>query len=143
MARIKLALPSRFSLSVPIPIRITDVNYGGHVGNDAILSIIHEARLQFLQALGYSEMNVEGIGLIMADVAIEFKAEAFYGDVIEVSVVADDFSRVGFDLIYKLEKKQENKSITVAIAKTGMVCFDYSLKKVAALPGNAYAKLQA
>ena len=143
MARIKLAVPSRFSFSVPMPIRITDVNYGGHVGNDAILSIIHEARLQFLQALGYSEMNVEGIGLIMADVAIEFKAEAFYGDVIEVSVVADDFSRVGFDLIYKLEKKQENKSITVAIAKTGMVCFDYSLKKVTALPNGASAKLQA
>lgn len=143
MARIKLALPSRFSFSIPIPIRITDINYGGHVGNDAILSIIHEARLQFLQALGYSEMNVEGIGLIMADVAIEFKAEAFYGDVIEVSVVADDFTRVGFDLIYKLEKKQDNKSFTVAIAKTGMVCFDYSLKKVTALPNGAAAKLQA
>lgn len=142
MARIKLTLPSLFPFSVHIPIRITDVNYGGHVGNDAILSIIHEARLQFLQALGYSEMNVEGVGLIMADVAIEFKAEAFYGDVIEVSIAANDFSRVGFDLIYKLEKKQDNKSIPVAIAKTGMVCFDYSLKKVATLPNNAFAKLQ-
>ena len=143
MARIKLTLPPLFSFSVHIPIRITDVNYGGHVGNDAILSIIHEARLQFLQGLGYSEMDIEGVGLIMADVAIEFKAEAFYGDVIEVSIAANDFNRVGFDLIYKLEKKQENKIVTVAIAKTGMVCFDYSLKKVAALPNKASEKLQA
>lgn len=143
MARIKLTLPPLFSFSVHIPIRITDVNYGGHVGNDAILSIIHEARLQFLQALGYSEMDIEGVGLIMADVAIEFKAEAFYGDVIEVSIAANDFNRVGFDLIYKLEKKQENKIVTVAIAKTGMVCFDYSLKKVAALSNKASEKLQA
>lgn len=142
MARIKLTLPSLFSFSVHIPIRITDVNYGGHVGNDAILSIIHEARLQFLQAFGYSEMNVEGVGLIMADVAIEFKSEIFYGDAIEVSVVANDFNRVGFDLIYKLEKKQENKTVTVAIAKTGMVCFDYGLKKVSALPNNAFEKMR-
>ncbi|MCH5718100.1 acyl-CoA thioesterase [Niabella hibiscisoli] len=59
MARIKVPLPPHFTFSTSIAIRITDVNYGGHVGNDAILSIIHEARLQFLKALGYSEMNIE------------------------------------------------------------------------------------
>ncbi len=143
MARIKVPLPPFFSFSTHIPIRITDVNYGGHVGNDALLSIIHEARMQFLQNLGYSEMNVEGIGLIMADVAIEFKTEAFYKDIIQVSIGAHDFSRVGFDLVYKLEKTQGEKIVPVAIAKTGMVCFDYNLKKVAALPPAASAKLQA
>ncbi|MCH5718099.1 acyl-CoA thioesterase [Niabella hibiscisoli] len=78
----------------------------------------------------------------MADVAIEFKAEAFYGDVIEVSIGANDFSRAGFDLVYRLEKKREDKKQTMAIAKTGMVCFDYNLKKVAALPENALVKLR-
>lgn len=142
MARIKVSLPGHFSFSATIPVRITDVNYGGHVGNDTLLSIIHEARLQFLQSLGYSEMNIGGAGLIMADVAIEFKAEAFYGDIIKASVAASDFSRVGFDLIYKLEKEKEGQMITVALAKTGMVCFDYHAKKVTALTENALAKLQ-
>ncbi len=142
MARIKVPLPSSFSFTTHIPVRITDVNYGGHVGNDALLSIIHEARLQFLQDLGYNEMNIDGIGLIMADVAIEFKTEAFYRDVIKISIAAHDFSRVGFELVYKLEKTQGGKSVTVAVAKTGMVGFDYHLKKVAALPPSALAKLQ-
>lgn len=142
MARIKVSLPPFFSFSTHIPVRITDINYGGHVGNDALLSIIHEARLQFLQDLGYSEMNIEGVGLIMADVAIEFKTEAFYKDIIQVSIGAHDLSRVGFDLVYKLEKTEGEKSLTVAIAKTGMVCFDYDLKKVAPLPPTAAAKLQ-
>ncbi|WP_114790677.1 thioesterase family protein [Niabella yanshanensis] len=141
MARIKVELPPFFSFSTRIPIRITDVNYGGHAGNDALLGIIHEARLQFLQDRGYSEMNIEGVGLIMADVAIEFKAEAFYKDIIQVSIGAHDFSRVGFDLVYKLEKTQEEKSVTVAIAKTGMVCFDYVSKRVAALPESVSLKL--
>jgi len=142
MARIKVLLPEHFTFSTTIPVRITDVNYGGHVGNDALLSIIHEARLQFLSHYGYSEMNMEGTGLIMADVAIEFKTEAFYGDTITASVGVNDFTRIGFDLCYKLEKNVEGKTITVAIAKTGMVCYNYEQKKVAAVPANALTRMQ-
>lgn len=143
MARVKVSLPDQFKFSVTIPVRISDVNYGGHVGNDAVLSIIHEARLQFLAHFGYSEMNLEGAGLIMADVAIEFKQEAFYGDSIIVSVAANDFGRVTFDLCYKLEKIKDDKRVPVAFAKTGMVCFDYGQKKVVPVPDKVMAKLQS
>ena len=77
MARLKIKLPTVFLFHADIPIRITDVNYGGHVGNDTLLSIIHEARVQFLKHHGYKEMNLEGLGLIMSDVMIEFKKELF------------------------------------------------------------------
>ena len=53
MARIKIDLPAKFSFSTNIPIRITDINFGGHVGNDTILSIIHEARAKFFTSFGY------------------------------------------------------------------------------------------
>ena len=46
MARVKLELPAQFNFRTNIPIRIQDLNYGNHVGNDAILSIMHEARLR-------------------------------------------------------------------------------------------------
>ena len=45
MQRVKVELPANFNFSCIIPIRITDLNYGGHVGNDAVLSLIHEARI--------------------------------------------------------------------------------------------------
>ena len=61
MARIKIELPEIFSFTTTIPIRITDLNYGGHVGNDTILSIIHEARMQFLKNAGYTELDLEGM----------------------------------------------------------------------------------
>lgn len=132
MARIKLSLPENFSFSTKLPVRITDVNYGNHLGNDAVLGLLHEARMQFLKAAGYTELNLAGVGLIMADVAIEFKAEAFYGDVLTASVAAGDFSKIGFDLYYKLVKSETET--VVALAKTGMVCFDYEKRKVAAVP---------
>ena len=141
MARIKVDIPAQFSFETRIPVRITDLNYGKHVGNDAILSLIHEARMQFLHQYGYTEMNLEGAGMIMADVAIEFKAELFYGDELSVQVAATDLSRVGFDLCYHLRKAVSGQFITVALAKTGMVCYDYSTKKIVAVPANAVASL--
>jgi acyl-CoA thioesterase FadM len=134
MARIKIDLPSQLSFSTTIPVRITDLNYGGHVGNDKILSIMHEARLQFLSHHGFTEMEAGGAGLIMSDAAIEYKSELFYGDVIIANVAAGDFSKIGFDLYYKFEKKDGDKTRTVAIGKTGMICYSYPLKKVVSLP---------
>jgi len=139
MARIKIALPEQFSFSCQIAVRITDFNYGGHVGNDTILTIVHEARMQFLNSLGFTEMNFGGIGMIMADAAIEFKNELFYGETVIASVVVSDISKIGFDLIYKLEKEEDKK--IVAIAKTGMICYDYTSKKITAIPEIALKKL--
>jgi len=141
MARTKLQLPGQFSFSCLIPIRITDINYGDHVGNDTILSIIHEARVQFLQELGYSEMQFGGAGMIMADVSIEFKSELFYGDTVNASVTAGEISKIGFELFYKLEKEAGDNKILVAVAKTGMICYDYEKKKIVSVPEEARSKL--
>jgi acyl-CoA thioester hydrolase len=141
MARIKVDLPSSFPFSCSIPIRITDLNYGNHVGNDAVLSIIHEARVQFLQHFGYAELAFAGVGMIMADVAIEFKNELFYGDIVIASVAAGEFSKIGFELYYKLERETDGKRSLVAAAKTGMICYDYDKKKIAQLPEEAIMKL--
>ena len=139
MARIKLAIPSHFLFSTLIPIRITDLNYGNHVGNDSILSILHEARVQYLKSFGFAELDFAGVGLIMSDVGIEFKAEAFYGDVVKAYVTVQNLSKVGFDLYYKLVRG-ENEEV-VALAKTGMLCFDYGKRKIAPVPDEASEKL--
>jgi acyl-CoA thioester hydrolase len=141
MARIKIQVPSQFVFFTIIPVRITDLNYGGHVGNDTVLSIIHEARVQFLQSRGYKELDIEGIGLIMTDVAIEFKSELFYGDIVTARVGAGDFTGVGFDIYYQLEKGTSTEITVAAIAKTGMVCYDYAIKKIAKTPSAAKSKL--
>jgi acyl-CoA thioester hydrolase len=137
MARIKIALPTAFSFTCKIPVRITDINYGGHVGNDGFLAIVHEARMQFLKTFDYTEMNFGGAGMIMTDAAIEFKGELFYGDTIIISVGVADISGIGFDIVYKLEKETATAPVVAAFVKTGMVCYDYSKKKVIAIPDKA------
>lgn len=141
MARVKISLPEQFKFSTQIPIRIQDVNYGGHVGNDAILSIMHEARLQFLNSIGCTELDAYGVGMIMSDVAIVYKGEGFRGDVFIVEVTADELSPFGFELLYRLSTERKGKKLPIAEGKTGMICFDYSQRKVARMPDILKEKL--
>jgi len=143
MARIKIEIPEKTIGTFAVPIRIADINYGNHVGNDAFVSIIHEARMQWLKQYDYTELKIEGIGLIMSDLAVEFKSESFYGDVVEVKLGAGEITRVSFELYYQLFTKRNDVNVLLANAKTGMVCYDYDAKKVASIPEKLKAILEA
>lgn len=143
MNRIKLAMPKTYSFSTELNIRISDLNYGGHVGNDSFLSLMQEARQQYLKKLGYAELDFEGFGLIMADSAIEYKHELNYGDTVRISVQAADFDKLGFDFFYLLEIINQGEIIVAGKAKTGMICYDYSTKKKMSIPVIALKKLNS
>jgi acyl-CoA thioester hydrolase len=115
-----------------LSVRVTDVNYGGHLGNDRVLGLVHEARVRWLASCDLSEKDVGGVGLIMADAALVFRGEAFLGDELDVELGAVEVRRSGFDLVYRLTRPADGAEI--ALVKTGMVCFDYTARKVARLP---------
>lgn len=139
MGRIKLDLPETFPYSTELTVRITDLNYGGHLGNADTLVLLHEARVRFLKSFGYSEIDVEGFGTIMVDAAIQFKAQAFAGDVLVAEVAAGDFSRLGCDIFYRLTNKETGA--VVAVAKTGVSVFDYENQKRVSPPASFVKKL--
>ena len=133
MARVKLAMPESFIFETEIPIRITDINYGGHLGNDAVLAFVHEARVRFLSSMGFSELSAgNGAGMIQSDAVIVFKSEGFYGDKVIIKVTVDDFSATGCDFLFLLSNKESGKEI--ARVKTGIVFFDYKKKKLLKVP---------
>ncbi|NML66989.1 thioesterase [Hymenobacter sp. RP-2-7] len=139
MARVKVALPASFLFTATMPVRITDLNYGAHLGNDALLGLLHEARVQFLAHLGTTEFDpATRLGFIMADVAIEYKAEAFHGDVLSIAMGLADPNKYGFDLVYQVQNQHGKE---VARAKTGMLAFDYNTRKLRALPAELAAQV--
>jgi acyl-CoA thioesterase FadM len=135
MARLKIELPAHSLFTTQIPVRITDINYGNHVGNNAIVEIIHEARVQFLKHFGLAELQ-SGTSLIMSELQVEYKNESYYSDVLTISVFSGEISRVSFELFYEISAMRNEQSIMIALAKTGMVCYDYSIKKVKPVPEN-------
>jgi acyl-CoA thioester hydrolase len=143
MSRIKIEIPERKIFSTTIPIRITEINYGNHLGNDALISIIHEARMQWLASANYTELNVAGTSLIMADLAVEYKGEGFYGDILTIHIAIDEIQKVSFEVYYEITTTRNEKNILIAKAKTGMVCFDYGSRKIAGIPEKFVAFLKS
>ena len=131
MPRIKLSIPKNVHFSTTLFLRIYDMNYGGHLGNDSVLSIVHEARVRFLQDLGLSEKNFYGSGLLMADSAIVYKKEAFYGQKLDISITVSDLYKHGFELFYMIYDTKKNE---IARVKTGLVCYDKTRKKIVKMP---------
>lgn len=142
MMRVKVIIPNEKPLfTTTIPIRITDINYGNHLGNDRMLAIVQEARVQWLQSIGYSETDIGGCGLIMADALISYKNEGHYGEDLRVSLFMEDITKVAFDLLFKVSiGLLENEKI-IAEGKTGMVAFDYKHKRVVSIPSTFKRKL--
>lgn len=130
MARVKLDLPENPVFAAVVPVRITDLNYGGHVGNDSLLSILHEARVQFLKHFGFSEHNVAGKGIIMSDAVLVYKSEIFYDTSLTIEIGVTDLHAHGADITYRVMNGEKE----VARAKTGIVFFDYEQRKIAKTP---------
>lgn len=141
MARISIDLPDHYLFETTLPVRITDINYGNHLGNDSLLGLMHECRLQFFRSLGFNnELEfAPDIGIVMADVAIIYKSESFYGDKLRIKLGVQDITRAGFDMIHHISNEENQNE--VAIGKAGIVCFDYKKRKVATIPEALLEKL--
>jgi acyl-CoA thioester hydrolase len=131
---VKLDLPATFLFTTEVALRVSDINYGGHLGNDAVLSLAQEARMRFLRSRGWSEQNVAGAGIIMADAVVVYRSEAFYGDVVTIDVTVSDIQALGCDLLYRMCNTATGKEI--ARVKTGIVFFDYARRKPVSVPAE-------
>lgn len=132
MARVQLTLPEHFCFSTELSVRIGDINYGNHLDNAAAQGFLHEARIRFLASLGFSELNIAGSGLILADAVLVYKSQAFHGDVIRIDLAVTEFNRYGCDIYYRLRNTASARDIIHA--KTGVVFFDYASQRPTRVP---------
>lgn len=134
MARIQIDLPEQLPFSTEVTLYLSHLNYTGHLDNALLLTVVSEARARYFASLGYGEMDVEQVGIVVADAAVQYRSEAFHGEVMIVRMAAADFSKHGCDLLWRMDDKASNRE--VARGKTGIVFFDYGVRKVAPVPEN-------
>lgn len=132
MPRIVIDLPARFVFSTEISVYISHINYGHHLDNAALLSLVSEARVRFFRVMGYTELDVEGVGIIVADAAVQYRSESHHGDILIFEMTANDFNKYGCDIIWKVTEKEGGRE--VARGKTGIIFFDYATKTKALVP---------
>ncbi|MFD2229317.1 acyl-CoA thioesterase [Alkalimarinus sediminis] len=172
MSRVKISFPEITHFSTELDVRIGDINQGNHLGHDRMITMIHEARIQFFRSLGYEELDIDGVGTLVADLAISYQNEAFYGDRLRFDISVQDISRKSCQFIYRVVKFSDSSTLNgdsvntktektkgeavsgdmcgnhvkrdelIALAKTGVVFFDYAQRKSVAVPTGFIAQLE-
>ncbi len=142
MPRIELELPEAFAFSTELSVRVDDVNFAGHLGHDSVVTLLHEARARLFRRLGGHELDIFGVGIILADLVVVYRAEAFLGDRLVVKIAAGEYSSKGCDLLYLMTRHPPEpegatpaaQGVEVARAKTGLVFFDYRKRCAVEVP---------
>ena len=132
MARMRIELPDTLPFATDMSIRVSDLNYGGHLGNDSVLRLVHEARVRFLRSHGWTETDVAGTGMIMADAAIVYRNEAFHGEILTIHVGVGEIRPTRCDFLYRLERKTDQ--VEIARVRTAMAFFDYQTRSLVRSP---------
>jgi acyl-CoA thioester hydrolase len=139
VARVSIELPLQFPFSTELDVRIQHINRGNHLGNDALITFLNEARVRFLPEQINSAQDSH-IWMINADLAVIYKSEAFYGEILKVEVATGDAHKYGFDLLFRVTEIKSGRE--VAHAKMAMLTFDSNARKLTQPEGGVNAYLQ-
>jgi acyl-CoA thioesterase FadM len=139
MARVELDLPPSFLFTMDLPLRVSDMNYANHLGNERVLSLAQEVRVAWLAAFGLTELDVGGVGIILADAMVEYRAEGRQGMVLEAALGVGEVRSRSVELLYRFVDRASAQEL--ARVKTGVLCFDYQSRKVVALTERLRAAL--
>src|SRR3972149_7069951 len=122
MQRIKLQEQSYYVFHYEVILQPKDINYGGHLGNDTLISLINVARVNLLQSLGFSEMDFgDGeTGIIMVDLAVNYKAEAFLFDILRIDSHIGEKTRSSFRIYHRVTREEK----MIALVETSLTTFN-------------------
>lgn len=116
-----------------IPVLVSHLNYGNHLGYDSILSIVQEARMRWLKQYNMGEMTIdENIGYLVIDVSLIYKSEAFHGDTLNVQLYPENVKSKSFNLKYKITN--QTTGATVALVNTRHIFYNFLMKKIVRSP---------
>lgn len=132
MARIHIDFHEPPCFTCELPVRITDINYGNHLAHDRLVSMLHEARVQFFEAHAMHETDIDGVGIIVSDLAVRYLAETFYAQTLKIEISLAEPNRSACDMQYRVTDSASGSP--VALAKTGLVFYNYERKRVQAMP---------
>jgi acyl-CoA thioester hydrolase len=139
MPWIKLAEQEVYEFQSSIQVRPLDINYSGHMGNDNLISLVGTARAGLFHSLGLSELDLgDGqTGIIITDMIVNYKAEAFMFDELLIDTHIDEVAEKRFRMFHRIRRDTE----LIALVETGFATYNYATKKTAPVPTSFLKRL--
>jgi acyl-CoA thioester hydrolase len=130
--RIKLSEQRFYEFQAQFQVEPQHINDGGHLGNDSLISLVGDARAHLFHTLGLSELNLGygQTGIIIADLIVNYKAEAFLSDQLLIETHVGEIMKKGFRIFHRVTRGSK----LIALVETGCVTYDYREKKPASIP---------
>jgi 4-hydroxybenzoyl-CoA thioesterase len=82
--------------------------------------------------MGYTELDIEGLGILITNLIVNYKNEAFYSDNLLINIGLGCVKRTSIDLIYHAIVQETKKEIATAL--TTITFYDYQRTKVSRIP---------
>ncbi|MBF0202123.1 MAG: thioesterase family protein [Desulfamplus sp.] len=134
MPRIRLEYPDTTIFVHEVTVRVTDLSKASHLGFDNLVNILNDASAAFFKYTGIEMSPDEDIYVIFADLAVQYLSEAFMGDGLKIEMAVGEKTSKGFELFFKVVNTTLSRD--VALAKTGIVFFNYKTRSAVAVPEN-------
>ena len=132
MPRIRLHEQPLYEFHYELVLQPRDINYGGHLGHDTLVTLVHSARADLLRSLGFSEKDL-GDGqtaIIMSDLAVNYRGEGLLFDVLRIETHAGEMTRNSFRLFHRVTRG----GTVLALVETGLIAFNYRDHKIVEVP---------
>lgn len=102
-------------------VRIDDINFGNHLCHSKFTTLLHNTRALYLKQYGLSESNCFGLGIVVLNLNIRYKANCFFDDSIEILISLDKLEKASIILEYTVFNLTSNKIAAKASTRIGFI----------------------
>lgn len=133
MERVTLEFPAEAVIHRhPLTVRVTDMNYGRHLGHDALVSLLHEARVHAFAALGLPEWDMQGYPSVVVDLAVQYQHEARWPDALVIDTAVPEPTGKALTIYQRIRNAEKDN--VVATARVNQLLLDLSTGRPVAVP---------
>lgn len=102
-----------FHFFIPIKVRFSETDMYQHVNNVSAFIYFEEARIDYLQHIGFmEEMAIHEGAVIVADLQCDYHRQMFFNEKLKVFVKTNSVGRTSFDLHYMTTNEKEEITLT-------------------------------
>nr|WP_307774375.1 thioesterase family protein [uncultured Cetobacterium sp.] len=125
--------------SIEYKVTISDINYGGHMGNERPLIIFQQARIELFKNFELSELNIgDGVGTIQKESHVNYLKESFLGDILKVIIEKIEFTKTTMNFYYNIFNQKDELIVT---GSTLIIGYNYEKRKISKIPAGFIEKI--
>jgi acyl-CoA thioester hydrolase len=119
----------------PVEVRFSDTDAMGHVNNASYLTFAEIARLAYYERVTGEPLPLATHGaeegMILAEIRITYRNQAFYGETLAVETRVDRIGRTSFAMVHRLTAPESRygPARLIAVADSVLVMYDYQAER--------------